>query len=174
MKRCVPYGNMLLQKHVLLLYVTNKPGVMSQVSGLFTRRGYNIDSVAVGITDDPKKSVITIVLKGTDEDLSQFKGQLLKLADVITVRELNYHDSISRELLLIRIHAIAKDREELTTIVEVFGGKIAEITEETMLIEASGNARCINGMITMLKRFGIVDMSRTGQVALDFSITDLQ
>ncbi len=141
---------------------------MSQVSGLFTRRGYNIDSVAVGTTQDPKKSVITIILHGTDEDLVQFKGQLLKLPDVLETYELPYHGSLIRELILMRVKAGVQQREEIFGIVEVFGGTISEIVEDSMLIEAHGNNRRINGMIAMLSKFGIQEMARTGQVALAF------
>ncbi len=159
---------MEMKKHILSIYVKNKAGVMSQISGLFTRRGYNIDSIAVGITESSEVSVITIILKGTDKDLVQFKQQLLKLPDVISTKELPFHESIVKELLLIRIKATAKEREEVFGIVEVFGGSIDEITETTMLIETSGNSRQISGTITMLKKFGIVEMARTGQVALAY------
>ena len=147
---------------------------MSQVSGLFTRRGYNIDSVAVGITEDPQRSVMTIVLKGTEEDLQQFKGQLLKLPDILETREVPYYNSILRELLLIRVGAKAKEREEIFGIVEVFGGHIDEITEDSILIEINGNSRQINSMIAMLKKFGILEIARTGQVALAYHSLDLE
>ena len=159
---------MAVDKHILSIYVKNQAGVMSQVSGLFTRRGYNIDSVAVGVTEDLTRSVMTIILKGTDEDLQQFKGQLLKLSDVLETREVPYYNSILRELLLIRVGAKSKEREEIFGIVEVLGGKIAEITEDSMLIEINGNGRQINSMIAMLKKFGIKEMARTGQVALSY------
>ena len=156
------------QKHILSIYVKNQAGVMSQVSGLFTRRGFNIDSVAVGITDKPEISVITIILKGSDEDLFQFKQQMLKLPDVVSTRELPYHDSIVKELLLIRVKAKPEDREEIFGIVEVFGGTIDEVTEKSMLVEVSGNNRQITSTIFMLKKFGILEIARTGQVALAY------
>ena len=156
------------QKHILSIYVKNQAGVMSQVSGLFTRRGFNIDSVAVGITDKPEISVITIILKGSDEDLFQFKQQMLKLPDVVSTRELPYHDSIVKELLLIRVKASPEDREEIFGIVEVFGGTIDEVTEKSMLVEVSGNNRQITSTIFMLKKFGILEIARTGQVALAY------
>ena len=158
-----------MNRHILSIYVKNKAGVMSQVSGLFTRRGYNIDSVAVGVTENSRKSVITIILKGSDEDLLQFKGQLLKLPDVIHAHELPYHNALVRELLLVRVKASAKEREEIFGIVEVFGGRIAEITSHSMLIEANGNSRRIQSLIAMLEKFGIIQMARTGQVALAYA-----
>ncbi len=156
-------------KHILSIEVKNKPGVMSHVSGLFTRRGFNIDSIAVGVTDNPEVSIITIVLRGDENTLRQFQGQLLKLADVMKVRHLPYHDSIIRELLLIRVKADSRDRNEIFGVVEVFGGKIAEITETDILIEMNGNSRLVNGIIRMLSPFGILEMARTGQIALAFT-----
>ena len=159
-------------KHILSIQVRNKPGVMSQVCGLFTRRGYNIDSIAVGVTDDPQKSTISIVLRGSDNDLSQFRDQLLKLPDLIQVKELAYHDCIVRELLLARVKVQAKDRAEVFGIVEVFGGTIVEITKSSMLIEAHGNGRRINSLISMLGKFHLLEVARTGQVALAFDSPD--
>ncbi len=146
---------------------------MSQVSGLFTRRAYNIDSIAVGATDNPKQSVITIILKGTKDDLVQFRTQLLKLPDILEAKEIPYHDSIIRELLLLRVTADSKQREEIFGIVEVFGGKIDEITLDSMLIEVSGDNRRINSILSMLKKFEIKEMARTGQVALELSLKDI-
>ncbi len=153
-------------KHILSILVNNRPGVMSHVSGLFTRRGFNIDSIAVGVTDKPDVSIITIVLKGDDSTLVQVQNQLLKLADVVSVKHLPYHDSVVRELLLIRVNAPSEKRTEIFGIVEVFGGKAVEITENSLLIEINGNNRQVNGFIRMLKPYGILEMARTGQIAL--------
>lgn len=139
---------------------------MSHVTGLFTRRGFNIDSIAVGVTHDKNISNITIVLRGDQQTLDQFRNQLLKLPDVLNVNTLPFHGSVIRELLLIRVNASSQDRPEIFGIVEVFGGKPVEITEESILIEVSGNQRYINGIIKMLNKFGIIEMARTGQVAL--------
>ncbi|MBX7057167.1 MAG: acetolactate synthase small subunit [Leptospirales bacterium] len=155
-------------RHILSIYVRNRPGVMSHVSGLFTRRGFNIDSIAVGATEKPEVASMTIVMSGSEDDLRQFQGQLLKLADVIEVRSLPYHGSVVRELLLVRVAASAEARSEIFGIVEVFEGRVAEITEESMLIEVHGNNRRINGILEMLGRFGIRELARTGQVALAF------
>ena len=155
-------------KHALSIRVKNKAGVMSHVSGLFTRRGFNIHSIAVGVTEDPGISIITIVLIGGEGALEQFIGQLLKLPDVLDVKSLPYHESLVRELLLVRIKADKNNRIQIFNIVEVFGGYIAEITEDTMLIEAHGSNRQINSIIRMFSEFGIVEMARTGQIALSF------
>ncbi len=155
-------------KHILSIYVKNRPGVMSSVSGLFTRRAFNIDSIAVGTTEDPEVSTMTIVMKGDENDLRQFQGQLLKLADVMEVRALPYHGSVTRELMLVRVQASAENRNEIMAVVEVFEGKVAELSETSMLIEINGNNRRISGAIGLLKKFGITEMARTGQIALAF------
>lgn len=155
-------------KHVLSILVRNKPGVMSHVSGLFTRRGFNIHSIAVGVTDNPEVSTMTIVLLGDEEALVQFKGQLLKLADVLEVRDLSYAGSLVRELLLIRVKASPSNRVQIFNIVEVFGGNVAEITEDAVLIEVYGSNRQINSVINMFSEFGILEMARTGQIALAY------
>ncbi len=139
---------------------------MSHVSGLFTRRGFNIDSIAVGETDNIDRSIITIVLKGVEQTVDQVESQLLKLADVIELKRLPYHDSVVRELLLIRVSAKPESRGELFGIVEVFGGKIVEITSDSLLVEMHGNSRQVNGFIQMMKQVGILEIARTGQIAL--------
>ena len=139
---------------------------MSHVSGLFTRRGYNIDSIAVGVTHEPGVSVITIVLRGDEQTLTQFQGQLLKLADVIEVRALPYHDSVIRELVLIRVSCKQPDRTQIFGIVEVFQGRIQEIMPESILIEMQGSPRQVGSLMTMLEPFGILEVARTGQIAL--------
>ena len=139
---------------------------MSHVSGLFTRRSFNIDSVAVGVTNNPEFSIMTIVLNGDEKSVIQFESQLLKLPDVIEAKKLSYHKSVAKELLLIRVKVNASQRTEVLSIAEVFGGKIDEIMEESMIIELSGDQRQVNGIIKMLERFGIIEIARTGQIAL--------
>lgn len=156
-------------KHVLSILVKNKPGVMSHVSGLFTRRGFNIHSIAVGVTEHPDVSIMTIVLIGGEDALEQFKGQIMKLADVLEVRALDYNQSLVRELLLIRVAATTENRLQIFNIVEVFKGTISEITEESMLIEVQGSDRQINSIINMCSEFGILEMARTGQIALPYN-----
>ncbi len=153
-------------KHILSILVRNKPGVMSHVSGLFTRRGYNIDSIAVGETENPEVSVITIVMMGDENTARQFKDQLLKLADVNDVRILPYHQSIIRELVLVRVKSTPEKRTEIFGIIEVFNGKIHEIYKDTILIEVQGNPRQINSLLNVLSHYGILEIARTGQIAL--------
>ncbi|MCR9145395.1 MAG: acetolactate synthase small subunit [bacterium] len=159
-------------KHILSIYVKNEPGVMSSVSGLFTRRAFNIDSIAVGTTQDPLVSSMTIVMKGDDDDLRRFQGQLLKLADVLEVRTLPYHGSVTRELMLVRVAAPVERRAEIIAIVDAYEGKVVELTEDSMLIEVNGNNRRITGAIGLLEKHGIQEMARTGQIALGFKADD--
>ncbi|MCS7204820.1 MAG: acetolactate synthase small subunit [Leptospiraceae bacterium] len=153
-------------KHILSITVRNKPGVMSHVSGLFTRRGFNIDSIAVGETPNPEISVITIVMMGDENTANQLKGQLLKLADVLDVRILNYSQAVIRELILLRIKVMPDKRSEFFGIIEIFNGKIHEIHENTILIEVQGNPRQINSLFKVLSEYEILEIARTGQIAL--------
>ncbi len=157
------------KKHILSIYVRNQPGVMSHISGLFTRRAFNIDSIAVGVTEKPHISSMTLILSGDESDLSQLHRQLLKLADVLEIKVLPYHNSVIRELILIRVKASKVQRTELFGIVEVFKGKILEIQDSSMLIESHGNDRHIKNLQKSLLPFGIIEMARTGQIALAFA-----
>ncbi|EQA36782.1 acetolactate synthase, small subunit [Leptospira inadai serovar Lyme str. 10] len=155
-------------KHILKILVNNHPGVMSHVSGLFTRRSYNIDSIAVGVTDQPDVSSMVIVVKGDDSVVEQVKRQLLKLPDVIDVEDLAYHDCISRELVLVVVRSDDKNRTEIISICEVFQARIADLTQSSLTIEFSGNIRQVNAFIEMMQKYGIDEIARTGQIALRY------
>jgi acetolactate synthase-1/3 small subunit len=155
-------------KHTLSILVNNNPGVMSHVSGLFTRRSYNIDSIAVGITANPEVSSMTIVVRGDTAMLSQVKKQLMKLPDVLSVEDLAYHESINRELVLIQVTVEDSTRVEVISICEVFKAKIAELTLNSVLIEFSGNTRQVTSFIEIMKKYGILEIARTGQIALKY------
>ncbi len=155
-------------KHTLSILVNNNPGVMSHVSGLFTRRSYNIDSIAVGITANPEVSSMTIVVRGDTAMLSQVKKQLMKLPDVLSVEDLAYHESINRELVLIQVAVEDSTRVEVISICEVFKAKIAELTLNSVLIEFSGNTRQVTSFIEIMKKYGILEIARTGQIALKY------
>lgn len=155
-------------KHTLNILVNNHPGVMSHVSGLFTRRGYNIDSIAVGVTQDPEISSMTIVVKGDETVLSQVKKQLLKLPDVLSVEDLAYHSSVNRELVLMHVSINDSTRLEVISLCQVFKANIAEITNDSILLEYSGNNRQVGNFIDTMKQFGILEIVRTGQVALKY------
>ncbi|EOQ97779.1 acetolactate synthase, small subunit [Leptospira wolbachii serovar Codice str. CDC] len=155
-------------KHTLSILVNNHPGVMSHVSGLFTRRGYNIDSIAVGVTDNTEVSSMTIVLNGDDFVVGQVKNQLLKLPDVLRVQDMAYASSVQRELVLISFSITENNRSEALTICNGFDVKILEMTEDSLLIEFSGNSRQVTNIISVLKPFGIREISRTGQIAIAY------
>ena len=153
-------------KHTLNILVNNHPGVMSHVSGLFTRRSYNIDSIAVGVTENPDISSMTIVLKGDDAVVDQVKQQLLKLPDVLKVTDLFYMEAITRELVLLKVEAKDSNRTEIISLCGVFGSKIVDVTDTSLMIEFSGSARQVAAFITMMTKYGILEMARTGQIAL--------
>lgn len=155
-------------KHTISIKVRNHPGVMSHVSGLFARRGFNIDSIAVGMTEDPEISIITIIVRESDEKLSQIIFQLEKLIDVIEVKDLAYNESVTRELALINVNVSTQKRSEILGIVEVFGGKITDMTEKSLMIEVSGNTRQIKAILNLLSKFGINEIVRTGQIAMAY------
>jgi acetolactate synthase-1/3 small subunit len=153
-------------KHTLSILVNNHAGVMSHVSGLFTRRSYNIDSIAVGVTDNPEVSSMTIVVKGDEKIVGQVKKQLMKLPDVISIKDLHYMESVTRELVLMNLEVDDKSRSEIITLCDVFQAKVVDVTDKSLMLEYSGNARQINAFISMMKKFGILEMARTGQIAL--------
>ena len=156
-------------KHILSIKVRNRPGVMSHVSGLFTRRGFNIDSIAVGVTEDPSVSVITLVVKGDEKTAAQLQGQMLKLADVVDARLMAWNQALIREAVLVRVKCTSGNRSELLGVTEIFHGRVQEITEDSLLIDVQGNPRQITGLMKILDKYGILEVARTGQIALPFA-----
>ncbi|MCZ8238982.1 MAG: acetolactate synthase small subunit [Leptospiraceae bacterium] len=155
-------------KHTLSILVNNNPGVMSHVSGLFTRRSYNIDSIAVGVTSNVEISSMTIVVRGDEAMLAQVKKQLMKLPDVLSVEDLAYEESINRELVLISVSLNDSTRVEVISICEVFKAKIAELNLDSILVEFSGNTRQVSSFIQNMEKYGILEIARTGQIALKY------
>ncbi|PJZ56543.1 acetolactate synthase small subunit [Leptospira barantonii] len=155
-------------KHILKILVNNHPGVMSHVSGLFTRRSYNIDSIAVGVTVNPEVSSMVIVVKGDESTVDQVKRQLLKLPDVLEVEDLAYHDCVSRELVLIVVKLSEATRTEILSVCDVFEAKVADLTHSSLTIEYSGNSRKVNAIVEILSKYGIEEIVRTGQIAIRY------
>ncbi|WP_445475244.1 acetolactate synthase small subunit [Methanococcoides methylutens] len=153
-------------KHTLAVLVDNKYGVLTRVAGLFSRRGFNIDSLAVGITEDPTISRMTIVVRGDDLVLEQVTKQLNKLIDVIRVTDLSSEESVERELALIKVNADASNRSEIIQIVDIFRARIIDVASKSVTIEVTGDSNKIKAIQTLLKPFGIKEMARTGKVAL--------
>lgn len=155
-----------MAKHTLSVLVENHAGVLSRVAGLFSRRGFNIDSLAVGVTENPKISRITIVVDGDDYTVEQVSKQLNKLIDVIRICQLEKTDSVSRELALIKVAANATTRAEIIQIVEIFRAKIVDISKSTLTIEISGGVDKVDALENMVKPFGIKEIVRTGTIAI--------
>jgi len=153
-------------RHTLAVLVANKPGVLARVSGLFSRRGYNIESLAVGMTEKPEISRMTIVVAGDDQVLRQVISQLSKLIDVISVSDLPPSESVDRGLALIKVAADTDTRAEVIQIAGIFRAKIIDIGTETLVIEVTGDKSKIRAIENMLDRFGIKEVVRTGRVAL--------
>ena len=153
-------------KHTLAVLVENRYGVLSRVAGLFARRGYDIDSLAVGVTEDPTISRMTIVVRGDDLVLEQVTKQLNKLIDVIRVTDLGTEDTVERELVLIKVNADVKNRSEIMQIADIFRAKIIDVASKSMIIEVTGDENKIKAIEQLLKPFGIKEMVRTGKIAL--------
>nr|WP_248484766.1 acetolactate synthase small subunit [Tepidibacter aestuarii] len=155
-----------MSKHVLSVLVENHSGVLSKIAGLFTRRGYNIDSLSVGETENPKISRMTIVVNSDDYTLEQIKKQLNKLIDVIKVIQLEPEKSICRELVFIKITAKSNQRASIHETVNIFRAKVIDISTETMTIELTGDFEKISAFIEIIKPYGIIELVRTGFTGL--------
>ena len=155
-----------MKKMVLSLLVDNNAGVLSRVSGLFSRRGYNIDSLSVGETEDPKISRMTIVADADEYTLEQIKKQLNKLIDVIKITELKEEHAVYRELALIKIAATKENRAEIIEIANIFRAHIVDVANESVIIEATGDQGKISALSNMLMPYGIKEVVRTGLTAL--------
>lgn len=153
-------------QHTITVLVENKPGVLARVSGLFARRGFNIESLAVSITDDPTMSRMTIVVTGDDSVLDQINKQTNKLIDVIRVVDYSQIPILERELAMIKVTAENAQRAEIMQIVDIFHAKIVDISETTFTIEVTGNTDKVDAMERLLKPFRIVEVVRTGKIAM--------
>lgn len=153
-------------KQTVSILVENHAGVLSRVSGLFSRRGFNIDSLAVGVTDDSSVSRITIVVDGDDYMLEQVEKQLNKLIDVIKLRTLPQDEIISRELMLIKVTAKSDARGDIMDIAKIMGAKISDITTSTMTVEIADTAERLQTMLDLLAPYGVKEVVRTGTIAL--------
>ena len=154
-------------KYTLALLVENRPGVLTHVSGLISRRAFNIESIAAGHTEDPDTTRITVDVEVDDElELEQVVNQLSKLIDVIKIVNLTNSDAIQRELALIKVKASKTNRSDLVDIVEIFRAKIVDVNRETMVIELTGEESKIDALCEVLIDFGIIEIVRTGNIAL--------
>jgi acetolactate synthase-1/3 small subunit len=155
------------QQHTISVLVENRPGVLARTAGLFSRRGFNIDSLTVSTTEDAATSRMTIVVNGPASTLEQISKQLYKLIDVIKVLDHTGDDIITRELALVKVHAAdSVKRAELMQIVDIFRAKIVDLGEKTLIIEATGATDKIDALERLLESYGIKEMVRSGRVAL--------
>jgi len=160
------------RKHILSLLVENKPGVLARIAGLFSRRGFNIDTLAVGPTEDPEISRITLTLDGAVHPIDQVTKQLHKLVNVIKIRDMEPDQTISREMALFRVQATVENRAEIMEFAEIFRAKIIDVSRRTMTIEVTGSNDKIDAFERMIRPHGLIEMARTGEVAIARSRPD--
>lgn len=153
-------------KHILSVLVENKPGVLARVSGLFSRRGFNIDSLAVGPTEDADVSRMTIVVDADDVKLEQITKQLYKLINILKISDLDPSDSVERELVLIKVNAPPNMRPEIVETANIFRANIVDVSKSTLTIEITGTSDKIQALEDLLRPYGIKELVRTGKIAL--------
>ncbi|MFL6100441.1 MAG: acetolactate synthase small subunit [Actinomycetales bacterium] len=164
-----------MAKHTLSVLVENKPGVLARIAGLFSRRGYNIDSLAVGPTEHPEISRMTVVVDLEDSPLEQVTKQLNKLIEVLKVVELDGTASVQRELLLVKVRADLSNRSHVLETVQLFRAKVVDVSADAVVIEATGNSDKLDALLRVLEPFGIKELVQSGMVAVgrgQRSITD--
>jgi len=153
-------------KHTIAVIMENKPGVLTRIAGMFSRRSFNIDSLSVGATDNPDYSRMTITVHGDEEILEQVVKQLSKLINVIRVSELEAAQSVERELAVIKVNADKESRGEIMQIVNIFRAKIIDVSARSMIIEVTGDEEKVDAIVMLLRQFGIKEMARTGKVSM--------
>jgi len=154
-------------KHTIAILVEDQPGVMARVASLFTRRGFNIESIAVGHSEKPGISRMTIITSGDEKVLEQVTKQLNKLIDVIRVRDISPRNVIERELILVKVHTDSLSiRAEIIQLVEIFKAKVVYVERDTLTIEMSGDEEKVSGLLELIKPFGIIEIVRTGRIAI--------
>jgi acetolactate synthase-1/3 small subunit len=154
------------RKHVLSILVENKAGVLTRIAGLFARRGFNIDTLTVGPTDDEQVSRVTLTVDGAVHPIDQVTKQLHKLVNVLKIRDLEPTDTVARELALFKVSADGVQRGELMQIAEIFRGKVVDVTKRAVIIEITGTTEKIAAFESMVRPFGLIEMMRTGEIAI--------
>ena len=153
-------------RHVLSALVQNQPGVLAHVSGMLASRGFNIDSLAVGETEDANLSRMTFVVNGDDSELEQVRKQLDKIVTVVKVQDISGEDFVERDLMLIKVKSSPQQRMEVVLLVEMFRGRVVDISSDNLLIEISGQERKIEAFIELMRPYGIQELARTGRIAM--------
>ena len=153
-------------KHTLIALVEDKPGVLNRMASLFRRRGFNIESIAVGRSEVPNISRTTIVVDGTTTSVEQVRKQLDKVVDVVRVVELSEEDTISRELALVKVKSNSATRSEIMQIVDIFRANIVDVGSDSLTVEVTGDENKVDSLLTLLQGFGIKELARTGRIAM--------
>lgn len=153
-------------RHVLSALVQNQPGVLAHISGMLASRAFNIDSLAVGETEDANLSRMTFVVNGDDAELEQVRKQLDKIVTVVRVEDISSADFVERDLMLIKVRATASQRSEISQLVEMFRGRVVDISAESLMVEISGQERKIEAFIELMRPYSILELARTGRIAL--------
>ncbi len=163
-----------MKRLVLSLLVENNPGVTSRISGLFSRRGFNIDSFSSGVTADPRYTRITIVASGDEQILEQIEKQLEKLEDVLDIKKLEPGASVTRELILVKIRAKDTERQPVINVTEIFHGKFVDVTKDSMVIELTGQQEKLDAFLDLLDGYEILELARTGITGLTRGSSDVR
>ena len=163
-----------MRSQVFSLLVDNNSGVLSRISGLFSRRGYSIDSITAGMTADPRFTRITIVSSGDEQILSQIEKQLRKMVDVLDVKKLNEGVSVCRELIMVKIRASAEERQAIVAVTDIFRAKVVDVGPESMIIELTGNQSKLEAFIQLLSNYEILELARTGVTGLSRGSDDVK
>ncbi len=155
-----------MAKHTIVALVSDRPGVLNRMASLFRRRGFNIDSIAVGHSETPHLSRMTIVAEGSATQVEQIRKQVEKIIDVIRVQDISSLDIVSRELALLKVKASAETRSEIMQIVDIFRAKIVDVSADSVMVEATGDEEKLGSLYNLLKPFGIKEITRTGRIAM--------
>lgn len=162
-----------MRKQALSILVENTSGVLSHISGLFSRRGYNIDSFSSGVTADPRYTRITIVASGDEQILEQIEKQLAKLEDVRNIKKLEPGTSVTRELILVKIEAKDTERQAILSVTNIFHGKVVDVTNDSMVIELTGHQDKLDAFMDLLQGYEILELARTGITGLTRGSADV-
>ncbi|HUN79099.1 MAG TPA: acetolactate synthase small subunit [Solirubrobacteraceae bacterium] len=154
------------RKHVLSILVENKSGVLTRIAGLFARRGFNIDTLTVGPTDDERVSRVTLTVDGALHPIDQVTKQLHKLINVLKIRDLDPQETVTRELAMFKVAADGAQRGELMQVTEIFRGKIVDVTKRAVIVEVTGTTEKIAAFESLVRPFGLIEMMRTGEIAI--------
>lgn len=155
-----------MSTHTLSVLVENKPGVLTRVAGLFARRGFNIDTLTVGPTDDDSVSRVTLTLDGALHPIDQVTKQLHKLINVLKIRDLEPTETVTRELALFKVSVDGNQRGEVLQICEIFRGKVVDVTKRSVIVEVTGTTEKVEAFERMVRPFGLIEMMRTGEIAI--------